>query len=160
MLRPGGRLVCTFSNRVFATKAVRGWLFATDDERCAIVAEYFRQSKVFASPTVGRRTPLAHPGDPLSPSVLFMASYSGFLATVLLIYAVIFVLQMVYKNLSPGLQKVAHAIEPGAELHHIIQTHLKDGHMVVAMSGGGGGSVEHDDLIRRSLGRSSGLVMN
>ena len=26
VLRPGGRFVCTFSNRVFPTKAIRGWL--------------------------------------------------------------------------------------------------------------------------------------
>ena len=26
VLRPGGRFVCTFSNRLFPTKAVRGWL--------------------------------------------------------------------------------------------------------------------------------------
>jgi hypothetical protein len=57
--------VCTFSNRLFATKAIRGWLFATDEDRCAIVAEHFRQSQVFAAATVGRRTPVDHPGDPL-----------------------------------------------------------------------------------------------
>ena len=31
VLRPGGPFVCTFSNRLFPTKAIRGWL-ATDDE--------------------------------------------------------------------------------------------------------------------------------
>jgi SAM-dependent methyltransferase len=65
VLRPGGRLVCTFSNRLFATKAVRGWLYGSDEDRCAIVAEYFRRSLVFASPTVSRRTPVEHRGDPL-----------------------------------------------------------------------------------------------
>jgi len=65
VLRPGGRLVCTFSNRVFATKAIRGWLVATDGERCGIVAEYFTRSQVFGPATVGRRTPPGHPGDPL-----------------------------------------------------------------------------------------------
>ena len=65
VLRPGGRFVCTFSNRVFATKAIRGWLYGTDEDRCAIVAEYFRQSKVFDPATVARRTPLQHRGDPL-----------------------------------------------------------------------------------------------
>ncbi|MEY2469515.1 MAG: hypothetical protein QOF21_2213 [Actinomycetota bacterium] len=65
VLRPGGRFVCTFSNRVFATKAIRGWLYGTDADRCAIVAEYFRQSKVFEPATVARRTPLDHRGDPL-----------------------------------------------------------------------------------------------
>jgi SAM-dependent methyltransferase len=65
VLRPGGRLVCTFSNRVFPTKAIRGWLAATDEDRCAIVAEYFRRSGVFEPPTVSRRSPPGHPGDPL-----------------------------------------------------------------------------------------------
>jgi SAM-dependent methyltransferase len=65
VLRPGGRFVCTFSNRVFATKAIRAWLYGTDEDRCAIVAEYFRRSRVFGEPTVARRTPDGHPGDPL-----------------------------------------------------------------------------------------------
>lgn len=65
VLRPGGRFVCTFSNRVFPTKAIRGWLYATDDQRCEIVATYFRLSQVFAEPVVGRRTPSGHRGDPL-----------------------------------------------------------------------------------------------
>lgn len=65
VLRPGGRFVCTFSNRVFPTKATSGWLMASDDRRCAIVAEYFRQSKVFSTAVVARRTPAGHRGDPL-----------------------------------------------------------------------------------------------
>jgi SAM-dependent methyltransferase len=65
VLRPGGRFVCTFSNRVFPTKAIRGWLASTDEDRCAIVAEYFRQSLVFDPATISRRTPRGHPGDPL-----------------------------------------------------------------------------------------------
>jgi SAM-dependent methyltransferase len=65
VLRPGGRFVCTFSNRVFATKAIRAWLFASEDERCRIVASYFRQSQTYGSCTVARRTPPGHSGDPL-----------------------------------------------------------------------------------------------
>ena len=65
VLRPGGRFVCTFSNRLFMTKAVLGWLSGDDEDRCAIVAEYFRRSLVFAPPTVSRRTPVGHRGDPL-----------------------------------------------------------------------------------------------
>jgi SAM-dependent methyltransferase len=65
VLRPGGRFVCTFSNRVFATKAILAWLYADDDERCRIVAEYFERSKVFGTVTIARRTPVGHPGDPL-----------------------------------------------------------------------------------------------
>jgi SAM-dependent methyltransferase len=65
VLRPGGRLVCTFSNRVFATKAIRGWLYATEEERCRIVVEYFDRSGVFGTPITARRTPPEHRGDPL-----------------------------------------------------------------------------------------------
>ena len=65
VLRPGGRFVCTFSNRVFATKAILGWLAGNDEDRCSIVAEYFRQSRVFEQPTISRRSPLGHRGDPL-----------------------------------------------------------------------------------------------
>jgi SAM-dependent methyltransferase len=66
VLRPGGRLVCTFSNRVFPTKAIRGWLQATDEQRRAIVVEYFERSGVFEAATAALRTPPDHPGDPLS----------------------------------------------------------------------------------------------
>jgi SAM-dependent methyltransferase len=65
VLRPNGRFVCTFSNRLFPTKAVRGWLHATDDDHCRIVPEYFRLSGAFGPVTVSRRTPPDHPGDPL-----------------------------------------------------------------------------------------------
>jgi SAM-dependent methyltransferase len=65
VLRGDGRFVCTFSNRVFPEKAIRGWLYASDDERCAIVAEYFHRSGVFHPPTAARRTPVDHRGDPL-----------------------------------------------------------------------------------------------
>lgn len=42
VLRSGGPFVCTFSDRCFPTKAVRGWLYATDEQRCDIVSRYFR----------------------------------------------------------------------------------------------------------------------
>lgn len=46
-------------------QAILGWLAGTDEDRCAIVAEYFRASRVFGQPTISRRTPLGHHGDPL-----------------------------------------------------------------------------------------------
>jgi SAM-dependent methyltransferase len=66
VLRPGGRFVCTFSNRVFPTKAIRGWLQATDEGRRAIVVEYFERSGMFGPATSALRTAADHPGDPLS----------------------------------------------------------------------------------------------
>jgi SAM-dependent methyltransferase len=66
VLRPDGLFVCTFSNRCFPTKAIRGWLASSDQEHCAIVAEYFRRSGRFTEPEIERRTPPNRPGaDPL-----------------------------------------------------------------------------------------------
>jgi SAM-dependent methyltransferase len=65
LLRPGGRFVCTFSNRLFATKAIRAWLYASEDERCQIVSEYFRRSGCFGPSTIALRTPPGGGGDPL-----------------------------------------------------------------------------------------------
>ena len=65
VVRPGGPFVCTFSNRCFPTKAIRGWLASSDDEHCGIVAEYFRRAGGWLEPTAERRTPPTHPGDPL-----------------------------------------------------------------------------------------------
>ncbi len=42
VLRPGGALAITYSNRCFPTKAVRGWLSAPEEQRPGIVAAYHR----------------------------------------------------------------------------------------------------------------------
>jgi SAM-dependent methyltransferase len=64
VVRPGGYFVCTFSNRCFPTKAIRGWLNADDAGRCAIVTRYFDLSGCWATPVVQRRS--TPPGsDPL-----------------------------------------------------------------------------------------------
>ena len=65
VVRPGGRFVCTFSNRCFPTKAIRGWLATSDAEHCEIVAEYFRRAGGWGEPLVECRTGLDHRGDPL-----------------------------------------------------------------------------------------------
>jgi SAM-dependent methyltransferase len=64
-LRPGAPFVTTFSNRCFATKAIRGWLASTDEQHCEIVARYFVLSRGFDQPAIERRTPVGHRGDPL-----------------------------------------------------------------------------------------------
>ena len=63
--RPGAPFVCTFSNRCFSTKAIRGWLASTDEQHGAIVAEYFRRAGGWGPPSIERPTPVGHPGDPL-----------------------------------------------------------------------------------------------
>jgi SAM-dependent methyltransferase len=42
VLRPGGVWCCTFSNRLFPSKAISGWLHADDDQRMAIASAYIR----------------------------------------------------------------------------------------------------------------------
>ena len=64
VLRPGGRLVVTFSNRCFPTKAIRGWLVTDDAQHVQIVDAYFRLSGAFGPASAQLRTPPG-PGDPL-----------------------------------------------------------------------------------------------
>lgn len=65
VLRPGAPFVCTFSNRCFPTKAIKGWLYSDDNERCSIVAGYFRSSGSWDPPSIERRTLPTHAGDQL-----------------------------------------------------------------------------------------------
>ncbi len=57
--------MCTFSNRCFPTKAIRGWLATDDAQHGAIVTEYFRLAGGWEPATIERRTPPDHHGDPL-----------------------------------------------------------------------------------------------
>jgi SAM-dependent methyltransferase len=63
--RPGAPFVCTFSNRCFPTKVIRGWMHTTEEQHGAIVAEYFRRAGGWTEPLAQRRTPTDHIGDPL-----------------------------------------------------------------------------------------------
>ncbi|WP_299957896.1 class I SAM-dependent methyltransferase [uncultured Modestobacter sp.] len=64
VLRPGGVLAVTYSNRCFPTKAVRGWLATDDEQHGAVIAELVRRSRRFTEPTVELRT-RPGVGDPL-----------------------------------------------------------------------------------------------
>ena len=64
VIRSGGVFVCTFSNRCFPSKAIRGWLSTDDDGHRAIVGTYFALTPSIEEPTVQRRNPGAR-GDPL-----------------------------------------------------------------------------------------------
>ena len=64
VLRPGGTLAITYSNRCFPTKAVRGWLTTDDEQHGLVVAELVRRAGAFGEPRVELRTPPAV-GDPL-----------------------------------------------------------------------------------------------
>ena len=64
VLRPSGRLVITFSNRCFPTKAIQGWLDTDDEQHVQIVAAYFSESAAFGPVRAELRTPPGR-GDPL-----------------------------------------------------------------------------------------------
>jgi SAM-dependent methyltransferase len=63
--RQAGPFLCTFSNRCFPSKAITGWLYATDEQRCQIVSTYFDLAGRWTPPTAQRRTARGHHGDPL-----------------------------------------------------------------------------------------------
>lgn len=77
VLRPGAPFVCTFSNRCFPTKAIRGWLATDDAAHLEVVATYFRLSSGWVRTAAERRTPSGHAGDPLYGVWSYRASGSS-----------------------------------------------------------------------------------
>ena len=65
VLRPGGRFVTTFSNRLFPTKAIRGWLTSDDTTRMQIVGHYFELAGGFEPPNLDIRLAPGNGSDPL-----------------------------------------------------------------------------------------------
>jgi SAM-dependent methyltransferase len=65
VLRPGGPLAVTYSNRCFPTKAVRGWLSLDDAGRGRLVADLVRRTGRFDPARIELRTPPGSLGDPL-----------------------------------------------------------------------------------------------
>ncbi len=65
VVRPGGLVVCTFSNRCFPSKVVHGWLQLDDEARVAVVADYFRLTDAYDEVFTALCTPPNTPGDPL-----------------------------------------------------------------------------------------------
>ena len=65
VVRPGGVVVCTFSNRCFPTKVVQGWLRLDDQSRVDVVAEYFRLADAYDGVLTALCTPPHTAGDPL-----------------------------------------------------------------------------------------------
>ncbi len=65
VLRPGGLSVCTFSNRCFPTKAVRGWLLVDEQDRPGLVAEYHRRAGGYDEPVTEQRVRGTWRADPL-----------------------------------------------------------------------------------------------
>jgi SAM-dependent methyltransferase len=65
VLKPSGRFVCTFADRVFARAAIRGWVAADDAGRVRIVRRYFEGTPAFAGVQSDLRTSLTGSGDRL-----------------------------------------------------------------------------------------------
>jgi SAM-dependent methyltransferase len=64
VVRAGGLFVCTFSNRLFPTKAIRGWLYSESATHQEIVAAYFRTAGGYEPPET-RVCATPPGGDPL-----------------------------------------------------------------------------------------------
>ena len=65
VLRPGGRFVCTFSSRLHAETAIRGWTQTDDAGRVRIVRKYFQLTQAFGPAESDLRTSLSGTGDRL-----------------------------------------------------------------------------------------------
>ncbi|MFN8023807.1 MAG: methyltransferase domain-containing protein [Acidimicrobiales bacterium] len=65
VVAPGGPVVCTFSNRCFPTKVIRGWLAISEAQRCHAVGQYFRLAGGYTEPQAMLCTPPGDGGDPL-----------------------------------------------------------------------------------------------
>jgi SAM-dependent methyltransferase len=65
ILRPGGRFVCTFSNRCFPTKAIGGWLGLGGRQRMDLVGLYFDLVGGWGTVTKDERTAVGAATDPL-----------------------------------------------------------------------------------------------
>jgi SAM-dependent methyltransferase len=65
VLRPGGRFVCTFTDRCFPTKAIRGWLNTDSGGHVRIVRRYFELTPGFEPAQSDLRTSLSGSGDAL-----------------------------------------------------------------------------------------------
>ena len=66
ILKPGGVFIVTFSNRMFATKAVRIWRYSTDRGHLDLVTTYLEGAGNFENIRSGLVNPEdSPPGDPL-----------------------------------------------------------------------------------------------
>ncbi len=65
VLRPGGVVVLTFSNRCFPTKAIRGWLETDDEGHVEIVRRYLEEAGGFGPASAELRTAGRRWSDPL-----------------------------------------------------------------------------------------------
>lgn len=65
VLRPGGKCVVSFSNRLFPSKAVAIWLALGDVDRARLVALYYGLSNAFEEPVFEDLSPSPGESDPI-----------------------------------------------------------------------------------------------
>jgi len=65
ILKPGGRLIVSFSNRMFPTKAVAIWHALDDQGHCGLVREYMMRTGRFADISITDISPNPGHTDPL-----------------------------------------------------------------------------------------------
>jgi len=65
VVKPGGLVICTFSNRCFPTKVIRGWLAMNEAERCVAVGRYYQLAGCYEESQSKLCTPPGSFGDPL-----------------------------------------------------------------------------------------------
>jgi SAM-dependent methyltransferase len=65
VLRPGGRLVCTFASTLHVPGEIRGWVATDDAGRVRIVRSYFSLASAFGPAESDLRTSLTGSGDRL-----------------------------------------------------------------------------------------------
>ncbi len=61
VLRPGGIFIVSFSNRMFAQKAIRAWRTAAGPGRLRLVERYFEAVEAFQGPATVRESPSVPP---------------------------------------------------------------------------------------------------
>lgn len=71
VLRPGGQVIVSFSNRMFAQKAIRAWRAGTGSDRLQLVEQYIEATGAFEASQTVREQPFVPPtqrflggGDP------------------------------------------------------------------------------------------------
>lgn len=87
VLRPGGRVLLSFSNRMFATKAISKWLSLGDDGRQRMAASYFFYAPPGGWEDVGteklppaRRSPVAKEAGGLMGKLFELGGFSDMVA--------------------------------------------------------------------------------
>ncbi|NET35378.1 MAG: class I SAM-dependent methyltransferase [Cyanothece sp. SIO1E1] len=57
LLKPGGVVIISFSNRMFYQKAIQAWRDGSDTDRLALVKRYFQSVSMFSPPEIIARQP-------------------------------------------------------------------------------------------------------